>query len=386
MTTAEDNVPLMASLGAPLLGVNEELRAMQAERPIWKVRTFTGDEAWLVVGAVELKQLLVDRRLGRSHPDPKNAPKYAPSPVFEQIMTEFERHAELRALLTPYFSRAAMRAIQPKVEAAVSELVDAMIAGPRPVVLQDVLARPLSMRVLCELVGVPVEDMALLGQLLHRMAGLGEGDGDGTLDEYLAGIAAERRVEPRDDMISGMVTAGQPDERIAMLVAMLLFAGHESVATHIGFGVARLATDDALRTALISDPALVVPAVEEMLRTASHGGGAQPHYANADIDIAGVTIRAGDLVLPDFALANFDPRAFENPEVVDITREPNQHVAFAHGIWHCLGAPLARMELQTVYRTLLDRAPTIRLEVPLDQLNATSDRLFSTMPELLVSW
>ncbi|MCZ9341581.1 cytochrome P450, partial [Streptomyces sp. TRM76130] len=117
---ADDNIPSMAFLTAPLLGINEKLRAMQAERPIWKVRTYTGDEAWLVMGASEIKRLLVDRRLGRSHPDPSSAPKYAPSPVFEQIMTEFERHAELRALLTPYFSRASMRAIQPKVEATVA--------------------------------------------------------------------------------------------------------------------------------------------------------------------------------------------------------------------------------------------------------------------------
>ncbi|KFG71231.1 cytochrome P450 [Streptomyces mutabilis] len=386
MTMAEDNIPSMASLTAPLLGINEELRAMQAERPIWKVRTFTGDEAWLVMGAPEIKRLLVDRRLGRSHPDPSSAPKYAPSPVFEQIMTEFERHAELRALLTPYFSRASMRAIQPKVEATVAELVDKMLAGERPAELQKVLARPLAMRVLCELVGIPVADEELVGDLLHRMAGLGAGDGDATLDTYLAGIAARRRVEPRDDMISGLVAAGQTDERVATMVAMLLFAGGESVATHIGFGVARLATDDALREALLQDRTLVEPAVEEMLRTASHGGGAQPHYANADIEIAGVTIRAGDLVLPDFALANFDARAFEAPEAVDITRSPNQHLAFAHGIWHCLGAPLARMELRTVYTTLFGRAPSIRLAVPLDELNREAGRLFATMPELKITW
>ena len=386
MTTAEDNVPLMASLGAPLLGVNEELRAMQAERPIWKVRTYAGDEAWLVVGAPELKQLLVDRRLGRSHPDPKNAPKYAPSPVFEQIMVEFERHAELRSLLTPYFSRAAMRTIQPKVEQAVTELVETMIAGPQPVDVQNALSRPLAMRVLCELVGVPVEDMALVGQLLYEMAGFGEGSGDLTLDHYLADIASQRRIEPREDMISGLVAAGQSDERVARLVTMLLFAGHESVAIHIGFGVARLATDSTLREAIVADPALVVPAVEEMLRTALHGGGAQPHYAAEDIEIGGVVIRAGDLVLPDFALANFDERVFEDPEVVDIKREPNQHLAFAHGIWHCLGAPLARMELQTVYRMLLERAPGLRLAVALEELNAEEDRLFATMPELMIGW
>ncbi|QTE02445.1 Pentalenolactone synthase [Streptomyces cyanogenus] len=386
MTMAENNIPSMASLTAPLLGINEELRAMQEERPIWKVRTYTGDEAWLVMGASEIKRLLVDRRLGRSHPDPANAPKYAPSPVFEQIMAEFERHAEIRALLTPYFSRTSMRAMQPKVEATVAELVETMLAGDPPAELQKMLARPLAMRVLCELVGIPVADQELVGRLLHRMAGLGAGDGDATLGAYLTGIAAQRRAEPREDMISGLVAAGQTDERVATLVAMLLFAGGESVATHIGFGVARLATDDALREALSHDHALIEPVVEEMLRTASHGGGAQPHYANADIEIAGVTIRAGDLVLPDFALANFDARAFENPEVVDLTRSPNQHLAFAHGSWHCLGAPLARMELRTVYTILFERAPSIRLAVPLDELNRETDRLFSTMPELSITW
>jgi cytochrome P450 monooxygenase len=387
MTTAEEELPQMVSMAAPLLGINEQVRAMQAERPIWKVRTPAGDEAWLVMGAVELKKLLVDRRLGRSHPSPETAPKYVPSPVFEQVMVEFRQHAELRSLLAPHFSRASMRAIQPRVEGAVEELVDAMLAGDPPAELQNVLARPLSMRVLCELAGVPLEDMALVSRLLYQMAALGEGGGDATLNDYLAEIASRRRAEPREDMISGLIAAGQSDQRVATMISMLLFAGQDSVATHIGFGVARLATDHGLRETLIKDPDLIPAAVEEMLRIASHGGGGQPHYANADIEIAGITIKEGDLVLPDFALANFDERLFPDPEVLDITRDPNPHLAFAHGIWHCLGAPLARMELQNVYRTLLERVPTIRLAVPLDELNSEGDqRFFATMPELKVAW
>lgn len=127
-------------------------------------------------------------------------------------------------------------------------------------------------------------------------------------------------------------------------------------------------------------------AVEETLRAADRGGPGLPRYAREDIEIGGVTIRAGEAVLLDTTLANFDDRVFGEPDRFDVTRAPNPHVAFAHGPWHCLGAPLARIELRTVFASLVHRFPTMRLAVPIERLRGSGAVFTSTLLALPVTW
>ncbi|WP_146241215.1 cytochrome P450 [Actinokineospora spheciospongiae] len=391
MTSAEE-LPRMTEMFSPLFGRNDYLRELQAGRPIWKVRTPAGDEAWLVVQHAEIRALLVDRKLVRSHPDPDNAAQYVQSPIFDMVRSEPIDHASFRAALTPFFSRSSMRRMEPVVVSIVDELVEAMAARTPPVELQQQFSVPMGMRVLCAFVGVPDEDWAALHGMLYEMATI-DAEGDHAaryttkVGQYLRELLVRKRAEPGEDVLSGLIGAGLSDDEVARLGTMLIFAGGDSVSNSVGYGLGRLAANPHLRDALIEDTDLVPAAVEELLRTATYGGGAHPHYAAEDIEIAGVTIRAGDLVLPDFALANFDERAFDNPDEIDFTRESNPHLAFAHGVWHCLGAPLARMELAIAVRALLARFPTLRLPDVAERAGGKDQaRLSSTMDRLVITW
>jgi pentalenolactone synthase len=181
-------------------------------------------------------------------------------------------------------------------------------------------------------------------------------------------------------------TEGVADNEAAMLSMGLLFAGHETTVAQIGFGTFLLQAFPGQWQALVADPGLVPKAVEELLRAPARGGGGIPRYARADLEIGGVTIRAGELVLLDNNTANHDPAVFPDPDRVDVTRPASAHLTFGHGARYCIGAPLARVELHTVFTQLVTRFPAMRLAVGLDELRMRRDRLAGGLVELPVQW
>jgi cytochrome P450 len=379
------------------LDVAPLLRTLQDERPITRVRTPVGDEAWLVTRYAEVKELLGDPRLGRSHPDPEHAPRISDSILFggpmERYETEQADHAQMRAVLTPFFSAKRMRALNPWVEAQVDQLLDALAAMTPPVDLHEALSFPLPVLVICELLGVPYEDReqfrawsTAMADLHHRARA---GAAQQRLVAYTGELVARKRARPEDDVLSGLCAAegGQlPDAQIAFLGAMLLFAGHETTVVRIDVGTLLLLTHQEQREALVRQPELVASAVEEILRLSDTGAGGLTRYAHADIPIGGVTIRAGEAVLLSGGAANHDERAFADPDLFDVSRQPNPHLTFGYGPRFCLGAPLARMELQAVFARLVPRFPTLRLAVPLEQLRVRSDLLTGGLVDLPVTW
>ncbi|RZQ63975.1 cytochrome P450 [Amycolatopsis suaedae] len=397
--TVSEELPALESLRSPALGENPVLRSMQERKPIWRVRTETGDEAWLVLGADEVRKLMLDRRLVRTHPKPEDAAQFTDNPIFRMIAGgtgggdahPYDVHAQQRSLLMPLFTHKKMTALRPKVERIVHEAIDRMLARTPPVDLQAAISVPVPLVVLCELMGVPEDERDHFAALLDRMHLVGDDSGQADFFGYLMDLTARKRSAPADDVLSTVAAIpGCSDAIAATTACLLVFAGHESVSSHISNGMARLLTRPDLRAQLTADPDLIDGAVEELLRTANFGGGWQPHYAYEDIEMCGVTIRAGDLVLPDFAMANYDPRAFDAPDEIDFHRAPNNHLTFAHGVWHCVGASLARLELRIVFSLLLDRVPTLRLAIPREELGARGEddpqRLASTLSSLPVAW
>ncbi|MDY7086192.1 MAG: cytochrome P450 [Actinomycetota bacterium] len=395
MTVAEE-LPDLESLRRPPLADNPCLRGMLAEKPIWKVRTGTGDEGWLVLGHAEIKQLLTDPRVARAHPNPAEAARLADNPVLDMIQTTaqgadpHEVHAFMRQLLVPFFTHRRMQALRPRIQQIVDDALDAMLAKPQPGDLWADFCLPVPLLVLGEMVGVPVDERERLAALLERLHHTGDAAGDvADLVGYLTDLVNRKRGDPGEDLIS-VIGPGLDDWVVASVITMLLFAGYDSVATQVANGVTRLLTRPDLRRQLVEDPSLVENAVEEMLRTSNVGGTWQPHYALADIEIAGVTIKAGDLVLPDFAMANHDPEVFDDPVTVDFHRKPNPHLTFATGAWHCIGAPLVRLELGLFIRTILTRVPTLRLTMTLEEILQPSDddawKLSGTIDRLPVAW
>ena len=377
------------------LGVPPLLRKLRTEGPITRVRTPAGDEAWLVTRHAEVRQLLNDERLGLSHREPDRAPRINDSVFYGAPLGNFETEradlARMRGLLQPYFTPKRMRALRPRVEALTDDLLDALGQRTPPVDLHDALSLPLPVLVICELLGVPYSDRAQFRAWSDEIADTYDRQRSesalGNLFAYMKELVERKHAEPGDDVISGLAaTEGVDHDEAAMNAAALLFAGHETTVVRIDIGTLLLLANPDQWQALLRDPSRAAAAVEEILRASATGGGGLPRWARADIHVGGVTIRAGEAVLLDIGAANHDDREFANPDRFDIGRTDGAHLMFGHGPRYCLGAPLARIELQAVFTRLLPRFPTMRLAVPVERVPVRSGVLTGGLVELAVTW
>jgi pentalenolactone synthase len=361
---------------------------------IHRVRTQVGDEAWLVTGYQEVRRLMDAGLLGRSHRDPANASRSRTSAIFGgpigQFDTEPTDHSRMRKLLQPHFSPKHMRELQPKVEGQCTALLDELEKMGPPADLLANLARPLPVLVICDLLGVPYDDRDRFRLWVDDAA---FGPDDATAESGLTALlgygmelVAHKRNHPEDDVISRLCDEPElADSDIAWLAMMLLFAGHETTLMQIWLDSVQLLTNRAQWQMLQDDPSLIPRAIEELLRAGMPGGIGVPRYAREDIDVDGVTIRAGDLVLLDPGCANHDPTVFPEPDRIDINRTGTSHVGFGYGLHYCVGAALARMELNTVFSQLIPRFPNMRLDVE-PTLTAGFHSLSHGLVALPVSW
>lgn len=365
--------------------------------PVRLVITPVGDEAWLVTDYDQVRRLLDDDRLGRSHRTPETAARTGESALFGGPLGDFDTehadHARMRALLQPHFSPRHLRSLEPRVEALTAGLLDDLARQGPPADLLARLALPLPILVICELLGVPysdrdqfrawAQDAGNVRDHARSERGLAE------LFDYGRRLVEHKRAHPGDDVMSRLcATDGVSDEEAATMSMLLLFAGHETTVVQIGLGAMLLLTNRDQWQTLVDDPALIPHAVEELLRATASGGGVGgiPRYARTDFDIDGVAIRAGDLVLLDIGAANHDPLTFADPERVDVARKHTAHLTFGHGAHYCIGAPLARIELKAVFAQLIPRFPSMRLTVDPATLPTRRDVLAGGLVELPVSW
>jgi pentalenolactone synthase len=371
------------------------LRELQAAGTVHRVRTAVGDNAWLVTGYEQVRGLLDDDRLGRSHPDPGNAARTGESALFGGPLGEFETeqadHSRMRALLQPHFSPKRMRALRPRVEQLTAALLDDLAEVGPPADLHEALALPLPIAVICELLGVPYEDRTQFRAWTQAAADVRDHSrsmqGLAELFGYGRQLVARKRREPGDDVISRLcATEGVSDDEAAGLAMSLLFAGHETTVVAIGLGTVRLLTNPDQRAQLQSDPSRIGEVVEEMLRIQGNGGGGIPRYARTDLEIDGITVQAGELVLLDTGAANHDDGTFPDPDRFDPTRGAAGHLTFGHGARYCIGAALARIELQAVFSQLVARFPEMRLAVGVEELRFNTDVLTGGLLDLPVTW
>jgi cytochrome P450 len=399
--TASTDLPQLPFARRDAFDVPERYRTLRADGPITQVRTQTGDLAWLVTGYEETRRLLADDRLGRAHPDPERAPRISNSALFGgpqgDYATEKATHERMRRLLAPAFSRRRMDALREHVRSIVDELLDAMAAQTPPVDLHEALSFPLPALVICELLGVPYADRDHFRALSDRAAGLADAAKSAEANEefiaYVRGLLEVKRAAPAEDVISDLVAVADSggedldDDRIATIARSLLFAGHETTVARIDFGTVLLLQHPDQLAALRDDPGLVVGAVEEILRVAAPSDHGLPRYAKADIEMGDVTIRAGDALLLLPIAANRDERVFAEPDRFDIFRtSADPHLGFGYAHHFCIGASLARVELQTVFGTLFQRFPTLALAVPVEGLHRQTQRLTGGFAELPVTW
>lgn len=369
--------------------------------------------ATLVTRFDDVRRCVLDGRVGRtmdhvrtpdeiqsrrSAGDWTRLPNYSRYVRVNLLETEGRDHARLRRLVAATLDPRRIRQQRGRIEAVVEELLAAR-AGERRMEFLEQLAVPLPVFMIAELLGWPKEERHRLRPWSAQIVRLYEGDhsaedearAEAATTEFaamLAKLAERRRTEPRDDLISAMVSISDAGDRLSRdeLIAtcmLLLNAGHEATVNAAGNGLLALLRHPEQLVRLREDPRLITNAIEEVLRYDSplqlfH------RYVLEKLEIGGIEFEKGDSVGLLYGSANRDPRAFERADEFDVGRAPGRHMAFGAGNHFCLGAPLARLELEVLFSTLLQRAPDIRLDG--DPPEYRPGLVFRGLKQLRVRW
>lgn len=377
---------------------------LRAEEPLARIRAPYGEDGWLVTRYDDVRTVLSDPRFSRRAVVGADVPRAVPERVDRPetiVNIDPPEHGRVRRLVAGAFTARRAETLRPRVREVARELVDGMLAAGAPADLVDAVAMPLPVIVICELLGVPLEGRPIFragADAALSNAGVPTEErraAFATLSRYIGGLVAERRARPEgpgDDVLGALISAREADgdrltegELVELGVAILV-AGHETTMNMTSNMVVALQADRARWEHLVADPDRVPAAVEELLRVTPLGAGAgQPRVALADVELAGGTVRAGEAVLVSTVAANRDPAVFDAPEDTDLDRDASRHVAFGFGPHHCLGASLARMELQTVLETLVRRVPTLRVPAP-EEIAWRTTALVRGPKELPVTW
>ncbi len=312
------------------------------------------------------------------------------------IQHDRPEHLEMRRVVHGYFTPKSMEAWRPFVQKAVKDLLDEAEEKGRMDVMRD-LATPLPVLVIAQMMGVPEEDRGYVRQLAEKLLYIGRGEYDrmkpltegmrGMID-YVSPLVDERMVKPGDDFISVLASGEKQGvfsrHEVLVNTSLLLLAGHETTINLLCNGTLALMRHPDQWALLKKDPAgLAKTATEECLRYDSPVISIQ-RIAAEDVEMRGKTLSKRDRIRWFISSANRDPEKFADPNKFDITRWPNQHVAFGSGVHHCLGATLARVEGQEVFKALAERFPGMRLEnEPLEYQPSITFRSLKSLP---VTW
>jgi cytochrome P450 len=351
---------------------------LRESRPVAPVLMPGYGRAWIVTRYADVRTVLTDPRLAKDvHRWPgggRSRPSEATGVYAHMLHADPPDHTRLRRLVQKAFTprRAALR---PRAEEIAAGLLDEMAAAPGGVTdLLRAYARPLPIAVLCELLGIPEADRAWIAVTVAAYDDRGQLERvERELAAYFAELIAARRSEPGDDLVSALVcgsgaAGGLTGNELLSTVFLLVMAGFDTTVNLIASGTLALLAHPGEKTRLWQDPSLLPAAVEELLRFTNPVNHANDRFTTEDVPVGDVVIPAGEWVFPAISSADRDPAQFPDPDRLDLGRDTSGHVAFGHGIHHCLGAPLARMEAEVAFGALLARFPRISLALSPSEL------------------
>jgi cytochrome P450 len=378
----------------------DELRQLREGEGLRSFATPFGVQAWLVTHYADVREVLGDatrfsnRAAFTSPLDARSDEERAKARAGQLLAFDPPEHTRLRRLLTPEFTVRRINRLQPRITEIVDQHLDALEAAGSPADLVPTFALPIPSLVICELLGVPYADRADFQSRTARQL-----DFSVPMDErvalgragrvYMESLVARAKADPGEDMLGMLVRehAGEiTDDELVGIGNLLLIAGHETTSNMLGLGTLALLLHPDQLALVRDDPEAVRPAVEELLRWLSIVHSGVVRTATTDVEISGHTIPAGSLVICSLPTANRDPELIADPERLDVARGAAGHLAFGHGVHHCLGAPLARMEMQIAFPALLRRFPDLALDVPLDEVSFRAFHFIYGLVALPVKW
>ncbi|MFE2388845.1 cytochrome P450 [Streptomyces althioticus] len=370
----------------------DRLAALRAEGPVHRVHVPGSGDAWLVVTRDAVRAALTDPRLRNDIRHSAGWESDGGHAVGRNMLqSDPPHHTRLRRLVAGHFTPGRIATLRPRIEAVARGLLDRMpTAGTADLV--GGYALPLPVTVICDLLGVPAEDRedfhTWSNDLVTPTGAEAAATSAAALTGYLTGLIARKARTPDGTLLAGLAApdasgALSPEEQLGMAF-LLLVAGHETTVNLISATVLALLTHPDQLALLRARPELAGAAVEESLRLHSPVHAGAFRFAAEPLELAGTRVAAGDAVLVSLAAASRDPLAFPDPDRFDLTRRPQGHLGFGHGVHHCLGAPLARAEAVVALNLLLERHPALALDADPEALTWRAGTLLRGLTALPV--
>jgi cytochrome P450 len=353
------------------------------DEPLVQVTLPSGDTAWLITRYDDIRAVLTDPRVSknRNRPDIARMTEKKVKVFQSQVDMDPPAHTRMRRLIAKTFTPGRVDKLRPRIQQITDGLLDEMAAGSQPADLAASLAFPLSIQVICELLGVPPADR---GQFTSSSA---------PPWDYMRDLISRKREEPADDLISALIQVHDEYDgtlsttELHWWSTVLLLAGYETTANQLCSSVVLLLTHPDQLALLRQDYTRTPLAVEELLRCQVVGTSlSMLRYVTEDIEVSGTTVRAGSSVITALESANHDPAAFPCPGELDLARFGAQQLTFSAGRHFCAGASLARTELQIGLESLLRRFPALRLAASHDELRRHDDAFTQGFVTVPVAW
>jgi cytochrome P450 len=379
----------------------EEYRTLRAERPVARIALYDGSEAWLITRYDTIREVLADPRFsanGTRPGYPQVTVVTGPRSTAHRTFVEMDppEHTVYRRMLTREFMVKRMNALRPAVQEVIDGVLDDMERGGAPADLHEAFSGPVTTLVICSLLGVPYEDRAFFHGHSHTLVSQRTTDAEAAhaMDElkgYLAELLAAKEQRPDEGLLTRLMhdqvlTGNLGREDAVRMAIVLLGAGQDTTSNMLTLGTLALLEHPEQLAELRRDPALWVPAIEELLRYLSIPQLGRRRVALEDVEVDGQLIRAGEGIVTADPSGNRDERVFDDPDTLDIHRDASGHIAFGWGTHQCLGQPLARMELQLAFPALFARFPALRVAVGIEELRFKNDMANYGVHELPVAW
>jgi cytochrome P450 len=372
-----DPMTLPLHMRRTMFDPDPELMTARDEEGVRQVRTAFGIDAWLVTRYADVREVLGDaerfsnaRGIGFQIPGLPQASEEQRKKMRAGNLLTFDppEHTRLRRMLTPEFTMRRMRRLEPRIHDIVTDHLDAMERTGPPTDLVTAFALPIPSLVISELLGVPYEDRDDFQRRTNRLLDISQPPEVRLAAQlesraYMTELVGRTRAEPGDDMLGMLVREHGHDlstEELSGVANLLLLAGHETTSNMLGLGTLTLLRHPDQLDLLRKEPERIGAAVEELMRWLSIIHSGMSKVTTTEVELSGTRIPAGEVLVCSLPAANRDPEFIQDPERFDIGRGDLGHLAFGHGVHHCLGAPLARMEMRIAFPALFERFPGLR--------------------------